>query len=515
MEETLEGTPTAYVATGTDGIALVDASQFDVPILLGGLALPGTTHDIGVDNALGIAALAAGGAGLHLVDVTNSIAPVLLQTVDLGSSAQRVEVYDGLAYVAVGSSLISVDLLTGEVLQTLSLIGGSLTDVARDGTMLFTMTSTDVPTAVDISAFLMVVRDSLTLPNGGGRLFVGGGIAYVAAQNGAQGGYVTADVSDPDNLILISGVDVPAANIVPKTAIVANGSGLGILIGTSTGANNVDLKNLSDPANTNAFVTRFQLPAAPLSAFLTSGIAFIADGAAGLQAINYLLFDTQGVAPTISLSSVTPDLDPTSPGVQVTEGSSLPLRVDVFDDVQVAKVGLLVNGAVTGSDIFFPFSLATIALSNDPADPTVTVQTRATDTGGNSTWSNTITFDLVPDTFGPVIDSIIPADGEEIFLSTRTVRINFSEPLDVATVTASNFILRNALGPVIPLLDIGVRNGDRTVQLAFAPLPIGNYEVVISGAGVTDRVGNPLGADVISTFSRGGATISWIGGSGF
>ncbi|MCH8897610.1 MAG: hypothetical protein IIC33_04875 [Chloroflexi bacterium] len=113
------------------------------------------------------------------------------------------------------------------LLQTLSLIGGSLTDVARDGTMLFTMTSNNELTAVDTSAFLMLARDSLTLPNGGGRLFVGSDIAYVAAQNAARGGYVTANVSDPDNLTLISGTDVPAANIVPKTAIVANGSGLG------------------------------------------------------------------------------------------------------------------------------------------------------------------------------------------------------------------------------------------------------------------------------------------------
>src|SRR5262249_15260801 len=57
---------TAYVATDA-GLDLVDVSQFRKPRLLGTLALKGGALDVGVDPALGIAAV-VGSDGLDLVD---------------------------------------------------------------------------------------------------------------------------------------------------------------------------------------------------------------------------------------------------------------------------------------------------------------------------------------------------------------------------------------------------------------------------------------------------------------
>src|SRR5205814_3994358 len=108
------------------------------------------------------------------------------------------------------------------------------------------------------------------------------------------------NVSDPDNLQLISGVD--AANI-EGTAIAPNGSTLAIAVGSVVGPtgpiNALDVLNVSDPANTAGFVTRFNLPSSPFSVAIGAGIAFVADGMAGLQVINYLSFDNKGVPPTI------------------------------------------------------------------------------------------------------------------------------------------------------------------------------------------------------------------------
>ena len=49
----------AYVALGSRGLAIVDASQFQMPILLGQLDLPGDATDVAVDSSLGVAAVAA------------------------------------------------------------------------------------------------------------------------------------------------------------------------------------------------------------------------------------------------------------------------------------------------------------------------------------------------------------------------------------------------------------------------------------------------------------------------
>ena len=80
----LEGSPqssqglTAYVATGSYGLAIVDASQFQKPIALGQIALSGNSVDVSVDPALQIAAVASG-TSLNLVDVSDPTHPKLIK----------------------------------------------------------------------------------------------------------------------------------------------------------------------------------------------------------------------------------------------------------------------------------------------------------------------------------------------------------------------------------------------------------------------------------------------------
>ena len=74
------------------------------------------------------------------------------------------------------------------------------------------------------------------MPDGGGRLFVGNGIAYAAALNREavplfSGGFATADVSNPDHLTLISGSDIAPGIAATGEAFRANGSGVGVQIG--------------------------------------------------------------------------------------------------------------------------------------------------------------------------------------------------------------------------------------------------------------------------------------------
>src|SRR5207302_688900 len=103
---------------------------------------------------------------LHLVDVSDPAAPKLLRTI--GVNTGLVVVADGVAYAAVAGQLQSYDLLTGELLQTLSLGGQNLTGLAREGSVLCTMDAGNTLRVVDVSTPFMVARGSLGLPAGGG-----------------------------------------------------------------------------------------------------------------------------------------------------------------------------------------------------------------------------------------------------------------------------------------------------------------------------------------------------------
>ena len=214
---------TAYVATDNAGLAIVDVSNFTHPVLQAQLALPGAATDVAALPELGLVAVATNSGGLQIVDVSNPTQPFVLYSVSMAAS--RVDVADGDAYVASNDALVKVDMVTGDIIQTLTLGGGSITDIVHDGSMLYTMDTNQVLRAVDISANTMVARGSVTMPVGGQKIFVGGGIVYAAASDfQTNGGYATADVSDPDHLFYVGFTPPPDRR--PGTSIALNGSGL-------------------------------------------------------------------------------------------------------------------------------------------------------------------------------------------------------------------------------------------------------------------------------------------------
>jgi hypothetical protein len=477
---------TAYVATGSYGLAIVNASQFNNPIILGQLDLPGgDATDVAVDTNLQIAAVASNNGGLQLVDVSDPMLPVLKQTININAS--QVEVVDGIAYATVGTSLRAVDLLSGEQIQQVTLPGsGTVTGLARDGSYLYGFISgPDIFFTVDISnSAAVTLKGQLTvsIASTDVGVFAGNGVAYLAGS-----GMRTINISNPANPTLISDSDL----FFTARNIALNGSGLALIASESQG---IGVYDITDPQNTNNVVFSVDTPGFTYGVALASGIAYVADGTGGLQVINYLPFDNKGVAPTVTITSSVVDLDPNQTGIQITEGGSISIQANVTDDVQVRNVELLVNGQVVSNDVSFPFDLQAIALSNDPNAPVVNVQARVTDTGGNTSLSNILTFDLVPDTIAPKIDSFSA--------NIRTATIRFSEALDTTNITAANFTLINSSNQTIVPENIQFRDGDRTIQLTYPALAVGNYQLVIDAAQLSDRAGNALGVeDVIKMFS--------------
>jgi hypothetical protein len=482
---------TAYVATGNYGLAVVDASQFNNPIILGQLDLAGDATDVAVDPNLQIAAVATNTGGLNLVDVSDPMQPTVIRTV--GTPVTQVEIANGIAYATVGNSLRAIDLLTGEEIQQLTLPGfGTVTDLAREGNNLYAFVSgSDTFTTIDISSetnarVLGSLGVSIASTDVG--VFAANGVAYLAGS-----GLRTIDVSNPTPRLISN-----AASFFAARDVALNGSGLAVVASETQG---IGIYNSTNPQNTNAFLTAVDTPGFAYDVAIASGIAFVADGTRGLQVINYRSFDNQGNAPTnVVLNSLVTDADLTTPGVQVVEGSTLSFRTSVQDDVQVRNVELLFNDVVVRNDVSFPFDLSAVAPNIAPGRNTLTVQVRATDTGGNTTLSNLLTFNLIEDTIAPTVVTTNPINngtGENV----EAITLRFNENINPALINLSGVTLTNlgadgAIGggddSAVALTAIEAPSARRLTVLPQKSLAAGNYRLVLNPSIVADNAGNAL-----------------------
>jgi hypothetical protein len=311
------------------------------------------------------------------------------------------------------------------------------------------------------------------------------------------------DVTNPAAPQLVHGAD----GFFTARRIALNGSGLGVL--APDGDSFLEVYNTSDPNQTGNRVLQFPLGAGARDVAISRGLGYVAAGNQ-LSVVSYLPFDNQGVAPTVTMTSLVSDLDPQTPGVQALEGSTAALVAAVADDMQVRDVTLLVNGQPMASDVSYPFDFFTPLPLLSEGAASVTLQLRATDTGGNSALSEMLTLQLTPDVFGPMIESLDPADGSRRFVGQRTARVRFSEPIAAGSVSPENFQLIWA-GPSgafddgddVPLAAVlQLRDGDRLAQMTTAPLEAGLYQVRLQESGITDRAGNALGDGVVvATFT--------------
>jgi hypothetical protein len=258
-----------------------------------------------------------------------------------------------------------------------------------DGTTLGMGIPVGMLRAIDVSRIAMELKGSAVVNYGGGSITVGGRVAYLSAVNNFFGGYSTVDVTDPANMTNLGATpedDLTNAHRDPVLAV--NGSGVGLIVPTGLGGNSVLVYDVSNPFETNTVIAAFNLPSTGASVTIAGGLGYVANNASGLQVVNYLSPDNAGVAPTLSIAA---------PPGQVPEGTVIPIDVTVDDDVQVRNVELLVNGNVVANRLSFPWQLSAVAPQIEGESGSVTVQARATDTGGNVALSNLVTIQVTRD----------------------------------------------------------------------------------------------------------------------
>lgn len=499
----------AYVGT-TDGLTIVDATQLIQPIILGRAAIVGGVATLSVDPTVNIAAVVTTGNELRFVNVADPMRPAVLRSIPAARFSVA-EAFNGVVYAAnsLAAELRTYDLQTGDLLQTLPLPSG-ISLLTRSGTFLYGRTSSGL-LVIDITnegSATVVGELGINALGGATDLFAANGIVYQGLGSPGsffEDGLTTVDVSDPAHPVLISKPD----SAFNAFHVALNGSGLGLFTSRLL-ADPVRIYNVSAPQDTASFVFEIPTPGIGYDLAITRGIALVADGPAGLLALNYLPFDTKGSAPTVALRTPLADEDPGSAGFQVTEGTFLPIVADVTDDVQASYVELFVNGELLGRDTSFPweFFVPAPAVAAGP----FSVQARAFDTGGNSTLSSPLTFQLRPDTASPTLLSSYPASGSGVNRVT-TLRLNFSESLDTTRLAASgvHLVFAGADGLVgtpddtaIALASVAARNFGRTILITpQVPLEFdGSYRLTVDRALLADRAGNQPAADLVLDFQK-------------
>ncbi len=506
----------AYVATGesTGGLAIVDLSNPGAPILVSELALPGNSRWIEIDTARGLAAV-TGDVETHLVDIADPTAPQLRQTLAAG----RMTLFDGHAYLVQGTMLKSVSLTTGEVRDDRPLANeGGFTDLQRVGSRLYTMSGNGrlrIFDLVEDGSGRIVERGELRVLGTAGRLHVHAGVAYLMTTTAGRRPFVTVDVSDPDRPVRLSAEG--GGPLLPRTDFITNGSSLGYLIGRNPIApfdERLSVIDVSDPAADPGQVTVFTLPEAPRGIGFGNGVIFVAtgtdrtglNGTGAIHALNFPSFDVAGSPPEVTLGTPFDD-DGANGGLQVIEGSLLPISVNVTDDVQLRHVELLMNGRAVAHAVHVPYEFE-VAMPLDAGGAPVELQARAVDSGGNVSLSNTLMVDLIADNRPPRITLLEPLDGGFRPQGPIDVLIGFDEELAPSSLQAARFMLRDAGG--------GAVTPDQTtflpteVKLQFDSLPSGVYSLAIDGANVMDLAGNVLANDaVVSSFTVGNGTVFW------
>jgi hypothetical protein len=139
-----------------------------------------------------------------------------------------------------------------------------------------------------------------------------------------------------------------------------------------------------------------------------------------------------------------------------------------------------------------------VAPAKTPGKSSFRLRARASDTGGNATWTDEITVALLPDITPPRVSRTFPFSGA-ILGSADLVLAYFNEPIAAASLTEGTLSLQHAGADQIPgnADDIAITSGEtsyRTNLNAIAVnfgtnLPSGLYQATV-GPGVADLSGN-------------------------
>ncbi len=498
VEDTL-----ALVADGAAGVAVVSLADPRQPVLLQQVNTDGNALAVALAGPRG--AVADGAGGLVLLDLTEPASPVLVAQRPLGGEARAVAVDAGLAFVGLhNGQIVAVDLFTGLELSRLSLPQTpAIDDLAAQGGYLWVWAAGRlhvVGVLVDGQLTLGGVADS---GRGGGllgrrmHLSVAGDLAYAAFPRGVA----VFDIANPSAPVLLQVHDTPQFGwkqlmpVMPGLGVAADGtSPLG------DEPQDLSLYQLGADGTALNFLGSFVTPGLSRAVTVANALAYVADGPAGLQVINFAPQDTAGVPPIVTVEADFP-LDPP----RIESGQPGRLLARASDDVMVRWVEFYRDGERVSVDHTWPFEFRFTAPALAPGTSNLVLGVRAVDTAGNASDLVLLDIALLPDATPPR-PLLLPAEGS--VLETLTlVQARFNEPLDFLSVTPDRVRLLSA-GPDLVFGtgddawvpgEVGYSAAAMAAQLTLElPLPPGRYRFEVDG--LRDLAGNVQVGTAVSHF---------------
>lgn len=494
----------AFVADGPAGLAVVDVSDPLRPSLVRQLDTPGDALAVAVEGAR--AAVADGPSGLRLYGVLDPANAVLLAEVPLPAPARAVALEGGSAYGGLADgTVVRVEVETGTVLASRSLPGApQVSDLVVQLPYVYVWAAAQLHVLRVEGAGLLWERSIntsapfATIEPVRRRLRASPGFLYGTHLSGVA----TFDLTVPGQPALVIRHDTAQTawkDLVPvqrDLGVAADGVQF-----TAAEPQDLSLYSLGPEGTNLTFLAGFPTPGQSHAVTLASGLAFLADGEAGLQVVQFYQPDTFGVPPTVELEAdfllEPPQLESGQPGRVIAVAR---------DDVRVREVEFYLNGELQSRDRAWPFEWTLVGPPRTPESLSFTVRARAIDSAGNAAWSPELVVALLEDRTPPRVASVSPLP-DSVPDDVTAVLARFNEPLDPLSVTPGRVLLTSAGSD----LEFGTPD-DRGVagvagyvgdgfaaRLEFAaPLPPGRYRFQV--AGVLDLAGNVLVTPSVSQF---------------
>jgi hypothetical protein len=419
----------AYVAAGAAGLQIVDVSNRRAPHIAASVALPGNADGVQVVGP--IAYVAAGTAGIQIVDVANPLAPALLSDIATGGEVRDLVVSGGIAYVCNGEAGLRTvnvaDPNAPAALGSLALPGftkGLAIDAARnlivavgsEGLFAVDVTTPAAPTLLGSSNWRGDPRE----------VALQGNFAFVAD---IMTSLTSVDLTNPATPVLGRSTDPRLGGRLRDLAILRNLE-FGADVYFGKGVPIVDLS--AAPALTPLSILYFPesfigsadyvggsgIAADAAYLYLTAGEdIFEEKSATGNSRLYIVLYqapeDTAGIPPAVYV---------TAPLAGATVKVLCPITVSATDDVEVARVDFLVDGAVVGTATAAPYQFVA-PIPNGATS--MTIGARAMDFGGNVGTAEPVMVTVVADTTPPTVSIAQPPNG-------ATVRGLFKIPVSAA-----------------------------------------------------------------------------------
>lgn len=481
---------TAFLADEQGSILVVNIFNGLDPVLIAQVPLsgkPSALHSSG--RWLGVT---VGSFGLTVLDVADPANAVVSRNIQLqGNRLTSVLTTDRLAYVGSQSGrLFIVDMEAGRILEQVENLG-NINDVSIfDDTIMICTTDQLIGYRWISGQFLRqfsIAENGRSHSKWRKRIFAGESELLISNPAGFN---TYAFASSPPTL-----VSETTRNAFGWKRVVANGSGLAITAesanSTLDGEHSVGLYDISDLNNNNdPALTVFPTPGVARSVSLYNGIAYVADNNNGLQVVNYLAYDAAGQAPSIQLNAN--DLNGA-----IEEGSILRVTALTNDDIQVRNVEFYLDGNKVATDGAYPFEWRT-TVPPSSVTPRLTIRARVSDTGGNATWSDPLTFQIIEDATPPILLSFSPS-ADSIVLGVSQFTATFSEAIDLTTFI-DNIELQEA-GPdqihatgddvTVALANFSFTAANMTAYWTDAAMDLqpGNYQMLVQ-SGIADLAGN-------------------------